>query len=121
MTTEQVTEGQLKTSTSTRAGKYLTFSLAQEAYGLEIISMHWEPEEDLTDEQWEEFTNLVQDTHTKMMLWEGEPTPATRQKLVERGFQVVVFSPCANVPEEGDFMTVMGENIKNLEASFASR
>ena len=52
------------------------------------------------------------------MLWEGEPLVATVEKLEEMGVRSLVFDPCSNVPEEGDFLSVMRRNVNNLERAF---
>ncbi len=49
------------------------------------------------------------------MLWEGEPSDELKIKLKESKITTVVFNPCANNPEEGDFLTIMKQNLKNLE------
>ena len=52
--------------------------------------------------------------------WEGEPMETTIAALDERGISSVVFSPSANVPPEGDWMTVMTENAEALETIAAA-
>ena len=52
------------------------------------------------------------------MIWEGEPVSAAVEKLVTLGVGSTVFNPCGNVPEKGDFLTVMRVNIANLESVF---
>jgi zinc transport system substrate-binding protein len=49
-----------------------------------------------------------------MMLWEGDPHPETRKILEEADIKVVVFLPCGNKPEQGDYLTVMKQNLENL-------
>jgi zinc transport system substrate-binding protein len=34
------------------------------------------------------------------------------------GIQSLVFDPCGNTPESGDFMTVMNANVEALEKAF---
>ncbi len=34
------------------------------------------------------------------------------------GVESLVFDPCANRPETGDFVSVMGDNVKRLEAAY---
>jgi len=48
------------------------------------------------------------------MLWEGEPLEKTVAILEELGISSVVFAPCGNTPELGDFLSVMRENVENL-------
>ncbi len=53
------------------------------------------------------------------MIWEAEPSAETRAGLEGRGLRIVVVSPAANTPAEGDFLTVMQENAAALEKAFA--
>ena len=48
------------------------------------------------------------------MLWEGVPSDETKTKLLNAEVKSILFNPCANTPEVGDFMTVMKQNIANL-------
>jgi zinc transport system substrate-binding protein len=52
------------------------------------------------------------------MVWEGVPLAATANRLAEMGIESVVFDPCGNTPEEGDFMTVMRRNAEELKKVF---
>ena len=49
------------------------------------------------------------------MLWEKPALPQTMQRLRAMGIESVVFDPCANRPDGGDFLDVMRANIANLE------
>ena len=87
-------------------------------YELNIVSVHWEPDQAPEDEQWSEFKKILKHHPAKWMIWEGDPLKNTIQKL--RGLQIdsIVFNPCGNVPAEGDFVTVMRKNIENLKIAF---
>jgi len=52
----------------------------------------------------------------KYMLWEAEPLPDVRAKLSDMGISVVVFAPAGNTPSEGDFYSVMQQNLSRLKA-----
>jgi zinc transport system substrate-binding protein len=67
---------------------------------------------------WKEFRELLKKHPAKWTIWEGEPEPDTVKNLQELGLESVVFDPCGHVPEEGDFLTVMQQNVKNLEKVF---
>lgn len=86
-----------------------------QAYGLEIISEHWEPGEMPSGKQWAAFQDNLEHHPANLMLWEGEPTEEVRQKLQEYNVNTVVFNPCANSPGQGDFLSVMRQNIESLE------
>jgi len=60
----------------------------------------------------------VKDHPAKWMIWEGEPVRGTVEKLKLIGVDSLVFDPCGNVPDQGDFLSVMRENVKNLQKAF---
>lgn len=83
-----------------------------------LESVHWEPGEAPSDEQWKAFAELHARHPARVMLWEGEPDEATRQRLTDE-FQVqpVVFETLGNRPTSGgDYFSAMHENIARLEA-----
>ena len=85
-----------------------------EGYNINIIIVHWEPT-DMPDEmEWEKFDKMLKENPTNIMIWEDEPLPKVKQKLLERGIQIVVFNPGANTPANGDFLELMKTNIANL-------
>jgi zinc transport system substrate-binding protein len=87
-------------------------------YGLNIVSVHWEPEEVPTKPQLVELQKIIDEHPAKWMIWEGEPDPRSVNILKTLGVDSLVFDPCGNKPEEGDFMTVMRRNIDNLSEAF---
>ncbi len=78
----------------------------------------WEPEVPPDGQQWVELQRLLAAHPAKWMIWEGEPNQTTVGRLKSIGVNSLVFDPCANVPENGDFMSVMRGNIENLALSF---
>lgn len=87
------------------------------AYDLKILSLIWEPEMTLTPDHLEELQLQREMVSTaRHFIWEGEPLPALTTTLSEKGLTSLVFSPCSNRPEEGDFMTVMRANLDALRA-----
>ncbi len=87
-------------------------------YGLNMKSVHWEPDEIPTDAQWAELQALLKEHPATWMIWEGEPVQASVDKLASAGIKSLVFDPCGNTPDKGDFLSVMRQNVKNLEAAF---
>ncbi len=83
-------------------------------YGLNIVSVHWEPEQVPTDGQLQALKAVLKQHPSKWMIWEGEPVQASVDKLKTFGVDSLVFDPCGNVPDQGDFMTVMRHNVDNL-------
>lgn len=87
-------------------------------YGLNIKSVHWEPDEIPNREQEAELVALLKDHPATWMIWEGAPGEASVKKLRAMGLQSLVFAPCGNVPAKGDFLSVMRENVVNLRQAF---
>ena len=87
-------------------------------YGLNIKSVHWEPDEIPSPGQWLELQKLLKEHTAKWMIWEGEPMKDSVQKLKSIGVNSLVFNPCGNVPDRGDFITVMRQNVESLNLAF---
>jgi zinc transport system substrate-binding protein len=87
-------------------------------YGLNIRSVHWEPDEMPDETQWRDLQAMRQDHGAQWMVWEGAPLPETASRLAGMGIGVVVFSPGGNVPSKGDFVELMQVNIANLAKAF---
>jgi len=90
-------------------------------YGLNLKSVHWEPDQEPDEDAWERFQQLQQEHAAQSMLWESAPIKMTAAKLEELGIKSVVYSPCANAPDAGDFFTVMQQNVKNLQAFWSHK
>jgi zinc transport system substrate-binding protein len=84
-------------------------------YELNGRSVHWEPDEPPTEAMWRELEELLADHPARWMVWEGKPGGDTVTKLESMGLESVVFEPCGNAPEEGDFLSVMRENAAGLD------
>ncbi len=84
---------------------------------LNLDSVHFELDGELTDGQWTEFDELVDANQTKLMLWEGEPLDSVRKQLEDRGISVVVFEPMGNQPSSGDYQSGMLANIERLKSA----
>ena len=84
-------------------------------YGLNLRSVTWEPDVVPGRASWLAMQRLTYRHRARWMLWESEPLEATQQRLASLGVSSVVFSPCANVPDDGDFLTVMRRNLEALK------
>lgn len=87
-------------------------------YGMNARSVHWEPDEVPTGEQLKALKQVLAIHPAGWMIWEGTPDGASVEKLTALGIQDTVFDPCGNQPASGDFMTVMQQNVLNIEAVF---
>jgi len=84
-------------------------------YRLNLHSLMWEPDVSPSAEEWDRLRSMLQQHPARWMLWEDEPIPAMGERLQGLGVSPLVFSPGANRPEEGDFMSLMRRNIAGLE------
>ena len=87
-------------------------------YGLNGQEVHWEPEEAPSPEQWAALNHLLTEHPAKWMVWEGTPDRGTVQELKKLDLNSLTFDPCGNVPESGDYLSVMHENILNFKKAF---
>ena len=88
-------------------------------YGLNIVSVHWEPDQVPDNSQLTELKEILKQHPAQWMIWEGEPVQTSVDKLKTLGVGSLVFDPCSNSPDEGDFMTVMRRNTEDLRRAFA--
>ena len=87
-------------------------------YGLNIKSVHWEPDAIPTNEHIMELKGILKEHPANWMIWEGEPIKESAQRLQAVGIDSLVFDPCGNAPDQGDFLSVMRQNLKNLSSVF---
>jgi len=87
-------------------------------YGLNIKSVHWEPDGILTNKQIMELNGILKEHPAKWMIWEGNVMKQSAEKLKAIGIDSLVFNPCGNTPDQGDFLSVMEQNIENLKSAF---
>jgi zinc transport system substrate-binding protein len=89
-------------------------------YNMVSQSLHWEPGEEPTEEQWKELVHRVDHDPLHWMIWERDPLPEVVARLTEMGIQSVVFEPCGNRPSSGDYMSIMASNAEGLETAYSS-
>jgi zinc transport system substrate-binding protein len=87
-------------------------------YRLNVKAVLWEPEVVPDATAWDDLKKLLSEHPAKWMIWEGEPAPESVAKLTALGVQSLVFDPCGNVPDQGDFLDVMKANVAVLEKAF---
>ncbi|MDB4459244.1 metal ABC transporter substrate-binding protein [bacterium] len=83
-------------------------------YGISIHSFHWEPDAEVSDEEWRKFDQFLKEENPVLMLWEAEPIEGHRIRLDQHGVPMTVFSPCGDVPLSGDLLSVFDANIDAL-------
>jgi len=89
-------------------------------YGLNMVSVHWEPDQVPGNDQWRELKEILKQHPAKWMIWEGEPIQKSVDGLKTLRVNSIVFDPCGNIPEGGDFLTIMHQNANSLRSVFHS-
>jgi zinc transport system substrate-binding protein len=83
-------------------------------YRLNGASLHWEPDESPTPTMWRELNSILENHPSRLMIWEAAPQRETLHRLDSLGISSVVFAPCANTPETGDWLSAMFEAAAHL-------
>jgi len=99
-------------------GSHPVYDYLSAGYGMNLKSVHWEPDEVPTVSQWGDLNHILEEHQAVNMLWEGEPLPESVLRLKDKGIDSVIFNPSANRPDSGDFITVMQANIDGLELAY---
>jgi zinc transport system substrate-binding protein len=94
------------------------YDYLQRAYGLNGRSVHWEPDQEPSVSQMTSLKELISTHTSQWMIWERNPLPTSVEKLEAIGIQSTVFDPCGNQPPEGNFLSIMQDNISKLESIF---
>ena len=63
---------------------------------------------------WAALAAIRKEHPSKIMLWESAPALPIAGRLLVQGVSSVVFDPCGNRPDEGDWLSVMRENVSRL-------
>lgn len=90
----------------------------QRRYGLNMHSVMWEPDEVPGMAQWSEFELALNKRPAKWMIWETEPAPEIDKRLRALGVESLIFEPLGNRSDEGDFLSLMQQNLINLRRAF---
>ncbi|MCP4901312.1 MAG: zinc ABC transporter substrate-binding protein, partial [bacterium] len=83
-------------------------------YHLHAHSVHWEPDQMPGEAEWQKLDAMKEHAPASWMIWEGTPLPQVIERLESVGIRSVVFDPCANTPESGDYLSVMNKNLEAL-------
>lgn len=101
-------------------GSHPVYQYLARRYGLAIPSVHFEPDTYPEADGWQDLEHLLEDHAATWMLWEGEPIAQTADRLREMDLESVVFDPCANRPESGDYLSAMEANAAGIESVFSA-
>jgi putative ABC transport system permease protein len=95
-------------------GSHPVYHYAARRYGWNLQSVHWEPDEMPSDEEWRKFEKLHTEHPGRIMIWEEDPLPAVAARLRKMGIEPIAFETCASQPEKGDYLTAMKSNAARL-------
>lgn len=96
-------------------GSHPVYQYLARRYGLNLREVHWEPDTVPDAKALEELKGLLQTHPARVMLWEGAPAAESVALLKTLGIESVVFDPCGNRPDQGDFLSVMEANVAAVE------
>ena len=99
-------------------GSHPVYDYFTRRYKLNMKSVHWEPDELPNNAQWKELNTLLASHPAQWMIWEGTPLAESATGLKAIGVNSLVFDPCGNKPDQGDFLGVMQQNVENLRPAF---
>ena len=87
-------------------------------YRIKLESVMWEADTVPDEAQWQALQQLLGEHQANWMIWEGQPDPQSVTRLQAMEVGSLVFDPGANVPRQGDFLTLMKNNIDALETAY---
>lgn len=99
-------------------GSHPVYQYLARRYGLNLQSVHWEPNEMPPEAEWQALQRLRVGHPAQTMLWEAAPNPKITERLAKLGVRSQVFDPCGNRPPSGDFLSVMRANVISLRATY---
>ena len=90
------------------------YQYLERRYDINGVSVHWEPGEAPATSDWIALQQILVAHPAAIMVWEDEPLEETRGRLAKSGIVSVPFRTAANAPDEGDFVSVMTDNVERL-------
>jgi zinc transport system substrate-binding protein len=115
---EQLKETLSKARVQVLLASHPVYQYLARAYDLELHGVLWEPDEIPNEAEWNDLGSLAAEKAAKWMLWEGEPLAESVARLERMGIGSLVLDPCGNVPQRGDFLSVMQTNLAQLRRAF---
>lgn len=117
---------QFKETITNRATVSIAFShpvyqYFQEAYGLNGLSFHWEPDVPLTKDQLHELEHLKKEHPVEYIIWEDEPLNENSTLLQKKGVKSKVIYAGSGTPENGDYLGVIEENLKAIREIYDAK
>lgn len=89
-------------------------------YGLNLVSLHWEPDEMPAPAEWEALEQQLADHPAQWIIWEDDPLDTIKSRLAGLGVTSIVYNPSVQPPADGGgLLTAMRQNAENLRGAFA--
>lgn len=98
-------------------GSHPVYHYLARRYGLNLKSVHWEPNEMPAQAEWDGLKKILASHPAKTMIWESQPSADIAAKLKAIGVDSLLFNPGPNRPESGDFLEMMKKNLENLRTA----
>jgi zinc transport system substrate-binding protein len=95
-------------------GSHPVYHYAARRYGWNLKSVHWEPDEMPSDDEWRKFEQLHAEHAARIMIWEEDPLPSVASRLRQMGIEPIAFETCASQPATGDYLTAMNASAERL-------
>ena len=103
---------------ATLLASHPSYSYIAKRYGWKLVEFGLEPDVAPDAKQIEEIKKArAEHPDAKIMLWEDEPCAEAKKLMADTGLETVVFDPCEQPPEKGDYLSVMRDNLARLEAA----
>ena len=77
--------------------------------------MTWEPDADPGRAEWQALELQLIEHPAQWMLWESKPLEESVNLLKGMGVNSTIFAPCFSRPQQGNFLSVMQQNVMNIE------
>ena len=87
-------------------------------YNLNLKMMMWEPDADPGRAEWQALELQLIEHPAQWMLWESKPLEESVNLLKGMGVNSTIFAPCFSRPQQGNFLSVMQQNVMNIEKIF---
>ena len=118
---EKIASIALRLSNQYIIASHPVYQYLESEYNLNLINLHWEPNEMPDDKQWIDFSDIIDEHKVKIMLWEDMPSLEISTKLSEHNVKIAVFDICANRPDDGTFLGIMENNLDQIEQILAKQ
>jgi zinc transport system substrate-binding protein len=120
-------DAELRALTETYGGQTIlashpAYNYLVRTHGWNVVNLDLDPETMPDEESLGEIGAIVEESEAKFLVWESPPRPEIAKKLEDDlGLKSVVFSPCEQPDDSGDYLAVMKRNVRALEPVLTGR